>query len=259
MRILLSFFLIVVLGSCGQGSIQAAYGPEFPDLPPAWEETLGKPHWRLEWVENGRWVSWEGKEGFPELSLIQEWTSPVLAWPFWPEKAVLPGLMHPAGALFPWDVSGGSLVLSWRAGVDALFWQELAQTEDPQQSSGTPRLPWYFDWPRFRELMESENIPLEVRQNPWLADWRSIAHKTVESGFDRRRIKAETMTEITIPCPDSFVTACSPFADPISVSPGESLVLWVKETPETWVSSSGLLRCQKAAWIFIPWTGFETR
>ncbi|MDR0475627.1 MAG: hypothetical protein LBH43_18385 [Treponema sp.] len=40
---------------------------------------------------------------------------------------------------------------------------------------GTPRIPWYFDWPRFRELMDSSDIPEEVRLDPWTADWKTIA------------------------------------------------------------------------------------
>jgi hypothetical protein len=245
---------VVFLSSCSQGPIRTTYSPELPQLPAAWETILGKPHWRLEWVdENGSWKVWEGKEGIPELSLMHEWTSAALCWPFWPEKGLVPGLMYPGGALFPWDVSEGRLVLSWKAGVDALFWRELAQNEEAQKAPGTPRLPWLFDWPRFRELMETDDIPLEIRENPWLADWSSIAGKTVESGFDRRRIKAAARTEIAIPCPGNLWTGSSPFVEPISVIPGEPLILLVRESPETWISASGLLRCQKGAWIFIPW------
>ena len=249
---------MVVLAACGQGPIQTDYSPELPNLPASWEEILGKPHWRLEWVNNGTWSTWEGKEGYPGLSLSQEWTSPVLAWPYWPEKGLFPGLMRPAGAFFPWDVSGGSLVFSWKAGVDAFFWRELARfaavrNENAQKAPATPRLSWYFDWPRFRELMDGDNIPPEIKQNPWLADWSGIARKTVESGFDRRRIKVETRTEITIPCLDALWTNSSPFEEPIVALPEEPLILRVKESPETWISSSGLLRCHKKAWIFIPW------
>ena len=252
MKGLLSISLVILL-SCGQGPIQAAYSPELPALPAVWENILGKAHWRLEWVENGSWVSWEGKEGFPQLSPIQEWTSPILAWPFWPEKGLFPGLMFPAGALFPWDISGSDLVLSWEAGVDAFFWKQISVNEEEEGRSGTPRFPWYFDWPRFRELMKSEDIPPEIRQNPWLADWSSIAQRTVESGFDRRRIRAEAMTEIIIACPGNLWASSSPFGEPVRVSPGEPLVLLVRDSPDTWISSSGLLRCNRETWIFIPW------
>ena len=114
MRKLYLFLLISLLipNACSQGPIKEAYTLKIPSLPALWSEFLGNAHWRLEWIENGSWVSWEGKEGLPELSFTQEWTSPVLAWPFWPEKGIIPGLMYPAGALFPWDISQGSLNLS---------------------------------------------------------------------------------------------------------------------------------------------------
>ena len=245
--------MLITICACGLGPIEEAYSPEFPDLPVVWEEILGEPHWRLEWIENGTWVYWEGKEGFPELSLAHEWTSPVLGWPFWPEKALYPGLMYPAGALFPLDVSSGGILLSWEAGVDAFFWQKLVQNEENRKLSATPRFSWFFNWPKFRELMDSDDIPVEVRENPWLADWNEIAKKTVESGFDRRRIKAEIRDEVAVFCPVNLWAASSPFAQPVRIITEEPHILLAKKTPETWVSGSGLIRCFKDAWIFIPW------
>ena len=246
--------LLVFLAACGQGPIQVSYKPELPALPSIWQEIIGEAHWRLEWIDqNGKWSVWEGKEGFPDLSPIQEWTTPVLAWPFWPEAGLFPGQMSPAGALFPWDVRDNRLVISWKAGIDAFFWKELSDKNELLKSSGTPRLPWLFDWPRFRELMKSENIPAEVRLDPWLADWQEIARKTTESGFDQRRIRAAARTVLSVfPCQDNLWTGYSSFGKPIEVSANGTLVLNVQELPETWVSGSGLLRCQKDAWIFIP-------
>ena len=254
----LYFICLLLLASCSQGPISSGYVPELPALPPAWQEILGAPHWRLEWVnQEGNWASWEGKTGFPGLFLMQEWTSPVLAWPYWPEKDLHPEQMQPAGALFPWDVSGNRLILSWKAGVDAFFWRELSLNSEAQTSGSTPRVPWYFDWPRFRELMESENITLEVRQNPWLADWKYIAFRTVQSGFDRRRIKAQAGTTLTIFCPENIPQGLwagnSPFVLPVYLSPGEALVITAHEAPETWVSETGFLRVSKGTRLFKPW------
>ena len=182
-----TFFL---LAACKNDLMRSSYKPVFPDLPSHWDEILGEAHWRFEWVdENGSWQWWESQKSgeAPDLSISHEWTIPVLAWPFWPERDLIPGMMKPAGALFPWDAAGEKLVLSWKAGVEAVFWKEMILAERPTDASAE-RLPWYFDWMRFRELLESENIPSNVRQNLWLADWKSIAQKTVLSGFDRRRI-----------------------------------------------------------------------
>ena len=102
--------------------------------------------------------------------------------------------------------------------------------------------------------MDSENIPTEVRADPWLADWKEIALKTAESGFDRRRIKAAARTALFIfPNPGGVWTGYSVFTEPVEAGEGGSLSLMVRELPETWVSESGLLRCKKDAWIFIPW------
>ncbi|MDR0474464.1 MAG: hypothetical protein LBH43_12425 [Treponema sp.] len=256
-RLLFLFFTagFFSLISCGQGPVRSCYYPELPVLAPYWEEILGVPHWRLEWVDaQGNWRSWEGKQepdavNLPGLSLNEEWAVPVLAWPFWPEKGLIPGLMRPAGALFPWDVSGKRIVLGYKQGIDAFFWRELAASNNNQSTAGTPRTPWYFDWPRFRELMDSSDIPEEVRLDPWTADWKAIAQKTVESGFDRRRIKAETGTKVTIPCPGSLWIGTSPFSAPLTAP----FVFYTGENPQTWFSAQGQLRLQKEAWIYIPW------
>ena len=241
--------------ACGHGIIHAGYKPELPEIPDLWDEILGAPRWKLEWLNpDGKWSSLEGLRNFDEIKMMQEWTTPVLAWPYWPEKNLHPGLFSPAGALFPWDVSGSSLFLSWEAGIDAYLWRELAANAEIRPS-GTPRYPWYFDWPRFRELMKSDNVPPEVRLDPWLADWKEFAKKTAESGFDRRRIKVEPRTILTInPCPDIIWAGYSAFGAPVETEENGILEIPVKITPETWVSESGFLRCQKGTWIFIPWT-----
>ena len=261
--ILLICCLLALFITCSQEPIKSSYVPVLPALPSAWDEILGIPHWRLEWLnQEGNWVSWEGKNAIPALSLMQEWSSPVLAWPFWPEKGLFPEQMQPAGALFPWDVSGSRIILSWEAGIDAFFWRCLALSSEHQTSGSTPRVPWYFDWPRFRDLMKSENISLEVRQNPWLADWRFIALRTVQSGFDRRRIRLPAGTLRAISCPQDLPEGLwagnSPFSPPVYVNPGESLNITVREMSlheavETWVSESGFLRVSKNTWLFNPW------
>ena len=239
---------LLLLPACKIGSIRSFYRPVFPELPAHWEKILGNPRWRLEWVdENGAWQEWEGVDA-PELSLIQEWTSPVLAWPYWPERDLIPGMMRPSGALFPWDVSGGSLVFGWKGGVEAIFWKELAMAERPTEAS-EGRLPWYFDWSRFRELLESVNIPDKVREDLWLADWKDIAVRTVMSGFDRRRIVSRSFSELVIPDIGGFWAGSSPFA-PAFEAPAEGpLKLSVAETPDTWVAVEGILKCSVAGWV----------
>jgi hypothetical protein len=175
---------------------------------------------------------------------MQEWSSPVIAWPYWPERKLFPGDMKPAGALFPWDVSGGRVVLSWNAGVDAFLWRKLAA------GAAGNRLPWYFDWSRFRELFQSAVLDEAVRIDPWRVDWETFAVKTLESGFYRSRIVPRPAAELVVPGLGGFWIGSSPLSPPLDFPPGDSLILPVGEEVETWVSSKGILRCGGGAWFF---------
>jgi len=247
--------LLVVLAACENSPIRPSYRLLLPELPEHWKEILDEPHWRLEWVgEGGALLEKELSPGQspPGLSFMPEWTTPVLAWPFWPERELLPGMMRPAGALFPWDACGDKLRLNWEGGVHALFWKELALAERPSApatASEARRLPWYFDWPRFRELLESQNIPEAVRNDPWLADWKSIAQRTVQSGFDRRRIVPKTLARFDIPGLGGRWIGSSPFAPPLDAPEDGPLTVGIGDTADTWVSVDGVLKASSAGWL----------
>ena len=248
-------FLVLIMGvftllvSCVDNPVRSGYRLILPELPGPWAEILREGRWRLEWInEDGAWQEWEGCD-VPEIRICSEWTIPVLAWPFWPERGLLPGMMRPAGALFPWDASGENIALSWKGGVEAVFWKEMALAERPDEKS-KERLPWYFDWPRFRELMESTDIPGNVRQNPWLADWKLIAQKTVLSGFDRRRIVSRVFSKLIIPDMTGRWTGSSPFEPLLEAAQDGSLTLNVTNAPEAWVSDRAFLRCSTSGWVY---------
>ncbi|MCL2008237.1 MAG: hypothetical protein FWG77_09150 [Treponema sp.] len=256
-NILFLVFFVLLLSGCEDRPILSSYSLVLPELPGHWEEVLGEPLWRIEWVnEVGVWQRREGVAGTNsgtgglELSLINEWIYPVIAWPYWPDLDLHPALMRPAGGIFPRDVSGGNLVLTWEGGVDAVFWKELGAAAE----TGSQRLPWNFDWPRFREILVTGNISDEVKEDPWLPDWRDIAARTVRSGFDSRRIVPERSNELVI----SELTdigglwiSSSPFRPPINAPPEGPLELKVYESTETWVSSKGILKGSTRGWIFI--------
>jgi len=272
--VLLPALLILLAGCDDVQQIHSSYKPVFPSLPGGWRDVLGEAHWRLEWVgEDGTWHKWEGKQGddVPSLSLIQEWTTPVLAWPFWPGLDLSPGIMRPGGGLFPWDTSGEKLVLSWGGGVDAAFWKEMAAAVDGSEAAKDNRLPWLFDWPRFREIMAGESIGDSVRQDPWVVDWKEVGRKTIESGFDRRRIKPMKFTQIEIPLselsaeterfglevrgspPAGRWSGSSPFVPVLEALSEGCLTLDVTDAVGAWVSVKGILKCSTSGWIYRDW------
>ena len=244
---------LILMASCEDGPISSSYRAVLPELPRHWEEILGEAHWHFEWIgEDGGRLEKETASGreAPDLSLMQEWTTAILAWPFWPERDISPGVMRPAGALFPWDSSGGKVTLSWKGGVDAVFWNELAVADRPT-TAAQGRLPWYFDWPRFRDLVyESGTVNDAVREDPWIADWKSIAQKTVQSGFDRRRIVSVKFTALSIPGFGGRWIGSSPFAAPLDADPDGPLYLSVTDTPAAWISCGGILKCSTAGWVW---------
>ena len=250
--------LTTSLAGCRDGSqVHSLYETALPALPDGWRDILGEPCWHLEWIgEEGTWNKWEGRQGAkaPSLSLVQEWTTPVLAWPYWPGLDLVPGIMRPCGALFPWDASGNKLVLSWKGGVDAVFWKEMAAIDaDKSETAKSNRIPWLFDWPRFREIIAGENVSDAVRQDPWVVDWREVGRKTVESGFDRRRIKAMKSTEVEIPLPAGLWLSSSPFVSALETPVSGRLTLEVTDAVGVWVSAGGILKASTSGWIFRPW------
>jgi len=175
------------------------------------------------------------------ISLPQTWASAVSAFPFWPEKGIGPGIFKPAGAIFPYDASGGSLILSWQGGVDSVLYWELARAYG---------LPMNFNWPRFRRLFDDPSLNAEVRADPWLADWADIAAKIVKSGFDKRRLVPEARSALEVQVAPGPWIGVSPFSGPLIFE--ATPVFSVRSTADTWVSKEGILRCNSKTWIFIP-------
>jgi hypothetical protein len=169
--------------------------------------------------------------------------------------------MHPAGALAPFDVEGASLRLTWEAGPDAYFYRAQAAALKKAEVAGTAagkRRPEFFDWPRFRELMGSADIPPEVRADPWRVDWDSLAARTIQSGFDRRRIQAESRlpVEALIPCPGPWLGS-SPFEEVRHWEAGERIMLEAGEAAEACVSPGGILKFSQEGVLWAPGGGVK--
>jgi hypothetical protein len=248
------FLIFFGFTGCGDPPIPSGYTLYLPPLPPAWTEILGPCRWRIEWIDqNGLplQAEYDGL-GIPEISPLQEWSGPITAFPYWPQRNIAPGTLRPAGALFPFDVQGSWIPLSWEAWVEAVFYREMI--EALAQSPSDKRLSPYFDWPRFRELLADPVIAEAVRRDPWVVDWRSVAARTVQSGFDRRRIKSRDLEEISlrVPAPGPWI-GTSPFAEPLLWEGEEEIVLGVSGGMDSYFSAAGTLRCTRETWIWIPW------
>jgi hypothetical protein len=255
----LVFFL--ALGACDKGAIKSEYALDFPPLPAAWQEMMGGARWRLIWTDDRGAARTMETDGEAVISVASEWATPALAFPYWPGRGILPGEMRPAGAIFPFDVRGGRLQLSWRAGAEAWFYRELAAARNAALAEAgaddgaalDKRRPEYFDWPRFRSLMDSDTVPAAVRDDPWKADWRDVAIRTVQSGFDRRRIIGQATEELVAPGSElgggPFVGP-SPFARPLRPEPGLGYRFAVTRRSDTYVSSGGILRVSGKNWIY---------
>ncbi|MDR2069465.1 MAG: hypothetical protein LBP71_06310 [Spirochaetaceae bacterium] len=253
----LFFFVLLTgltLGACENRIIPSAYRAELPPPPLEWENILGPPRWRVEWINPDGQIKTLETDGssIPGLDIMVEWTTPVIAYPFWPKRGIMPGILRPAGALFPFDADGSRISLSWRGGVDA--WVYLCLRDAGGAGDAGNRQPHYFDWPRFRLLMESSDIDEEVRLDPWLTDWQDVASRTVQSGFDRRRIKPAARDELLVTIPQSgLYLGASPFQEPRFLEKDESALFQVTGKVDTYVTGHGLLRCTKGAWLWIPW------
>jgi hypothetical protein len=236
--------------SCDEDSvIQQSYRLKLPPLPDAWLEILGEAAWHIEWVgEDGVIRSVEKLPGgrLPSANIMQNWTTPVSAWPYWPEKGIKHGIMKPAGAIFPLDVSGSSIELSWNGGVDAVFFWELAALDNEK------RLPHNFNWKRFRELFSGAELPEDVLDNPWIAGWKDIALKTATSGFDRRRIVSQLSSalSITIPANGPWI-GVSPFMPASDWQKSQTVFIKLGSQVESYFCATGTLHCSPTTWTWL--------
>jgi hypothetical protein len=243
-------FLCVLYSSCPQPVNYSAYRLEMPELPAAWTALLGPPAWRIEWVDgDGQRARSETDNNFyPAASMPEGWTTPVIAYPYWKGRPVYSGMMKPCGAIYPLDAEDGVIRLSWQGGVDAFFYHELSGGQNEK------RQPSKFDWVRFRSLFIEKSINADVCANPWLADWSAIAVKTMETGFNARRIVPRETENLVIDIPESGPwTGTSPFAPVQSWQKGEKAVLQVTENVDSYFCPAGALHCKKGIWIFEPY------
>jgi len=246
------FFILAVIGlssSCGPSPLQEQVRALLPEPPAQW--MLGVPCWRLEWYDpEGKPQSAEVAGNSANIAILTEWPNGILAWPYWPEKGLAAGMFYPAGAVYPLDASGSNLALSWTGGIDACFYREMDKLRSLNTSN---RVPEYFDWKRFRDSLW-EASPEDLRADPWLADWKDIAERTVRSGFRQSylRVEKRTGTGIVLPHDGPWMGA-SPFMPPQPWQQGETVLLPLGSRPEILVCPEGMLSVSPSVQL---WSGF---
>jgi hypothetical protein len=251
----LFFLFAAIIGlpvSCGLSPLRDQFRAELPAAPSRWTELLGEPHWRLEWYDSaGNLRSAELAGQSVAVDTLTQWPNAVLAWPYWPEKGLAAGMFYPAGALYPFDVRGESIVLSWAGGVDAYFYREMDKVRSLNPSNRTPE---YFDWKRFRALLGGETLGDDLRADLWLADWKDIAEKTVRSGFRTSLVKAEKRIAVGIELPrDGPWIWSSPFRYPLLGEKDETVLLPLGRRPEFLVCPEGMLCVSQNNRLWAAW------
>jgi len=246
--------LQLVFMGCGN-QFETQFSLEMPEVPENWLRLLGKPNWRIDWLEQDGTLTSIDIE--PEESVVinppTTWANPVFAWPYWPDRKIYPGFFKPAGALFPFDVHDDVISLSWEGGVDANFYRELDIAKSKLTSEkAESRLAKNFNWPRFRELFSAETTNQSVRNDPWIVDWRKVAEKAVNSSFDKRQLVPEKKDSIAVSVPKGPWYDTSPFAEPLYFENDEP-AFPVLDNVELWISNEGILRCNRKSWVFTKW------
>ena len=247
---LLGLVISFGLAACGPSLLPERYQIQLPPLPLTCMEVLGQPRWRLEWYDSrGRLQHREVTANNAEIGILLEWPSAVLAWPYWPEKRLSAGYFYPAGAIYPLDSSGDTIILSWRAGPEAYFYRELDNVRSQNPSN---RFPEYFDWKRFRTVLR-EDAPEDLRADPWLADWKNIAESTVRSGFRSTLLRADTRTDTEVSIPHAGPWFGASVFSPIRLwEEGALIMLPLSSRPEVLVCPGGILTISELNRLWMP-------
>ena len=244
--ILTTVFVSALQLVCCGDLCPSRYTLELPKPPEFWVSLLGEPRWQVEWTApNGEIRTADMESGANlEVEIPNNWVNPIIARPYWSQHGINPGVFMPAGALFPFDTEKDAIRLSWQAGHDVVFYRELALAYDQKPV----KIPANFDWTRFRELFQSDSLSEEVRKDPWLVNWRSVAEKTISGNFDKRRLVPEKTEPKKIPVLSGLWYGTSPFAEPLSFKNGEA-VFPVRPGVNVWVSSEGILQVNGNTWM----------
>ncbi|MDR2900840.1 MAG: hypothetical protein LBV20_04920 [Treponema sp.] len=249
-RLLLAAACIALLCACKNPVIYMQYEVILPEIPPHWQSVLGTPQWRVKWVDaDGNWQNTEAQQTrIFSLEICTTQITPVIAYPYWPEKNIYPGTFYPAGAMFPLDAADNTINLDWRGGAESQLYLYLARFNNEEN-----RRPEHFDWQRFRAFLRTENEDKKVKADPWHVDWEAVAKKIAASGFRSSYIALKDYSEISVTIPESALwISPSPFDEGKQWKAGETVVLQAAESVSRYVSAKGTMLFTHKTWDFFP-------
>ncbi|MCX7656004.1 MAG: hypothetical protein N2Z76_05725 [Treponemataceae bacterium] len=232
----------------------------FPELPSAWKETLGEAAWHVEWLNReGKRERFSFPVGTTTVTIPWDfsWGTPLWAYPYWPERSIPPGMVHPAGALYPLEVELAThhLTLTWLGGVAATLYEALLR----YSVGGTLHRPECFNWSRFYELL-SQYRAEKLIMDPWAIDWEAVAQKTVRSGFTSRYIQEAPSEKKILSVPSFFPPTQwvpdSPFGVPLFVIPSMPLELSCYHWVDRLLSPYGILSYSQQGQVYRLLPGF---
>ncbi len=186
----LIFLCFPVLFACSLGSHVEQYSLKLPEIGNLAEQVWGPITWKLDIIsaEGRRQEIIDG--GGEHIIVIAASTSTVFfARPHSAGAVQGPSLSLPAGGIYPSSLQGGKIVLDWPGGILAQLFVEMTAREHKDGRRAKD-----FNWPRFHSLLEEGIGDNSLPEDLWAVDWGLFAQKTLDSGFDRRRIKAEAKT-----------------------------------------------------------------
>jgi hypothetical protein len=196
--------ILLVCWSC-------AFDPEidelrlrFPRLPDSWRETGADFRFELSYRDDsGKELRLDAAPGETRAASIGRRAQVFVARPY-VRGFIETGILKPAGAVYPEEVSGRELSLTWEGGPGAETAALLAKAGYPIGS---------FDWRRFRAEA------LARAGDPWRLDPVSCARSVLEGGFSSSCLSPEPLVPTAVPLPGgglfpagTILASGSPFA-----------------------------------------------
>lgn len=241
-------FLSLVLCSCAfsQKEVDILIVP--PPLSSLEASLWGPVSWELEWVSIRGIEHCQVPSGGLVVQLAADEVCGFSLRPCSDRSTGMPTpLSLPAGGLYPHDVRKGRLETDWVGGLAVNFFLELLRRE---RAGG--RRAAAFNWPLFREVLEKGIEEGLLPEDPWCMDLGTVAAKTLDTGFDRRRLVASGPSRsVVLPQALSGWLSDSPFMRSQGQQGGESVELGTSSV-RFFVSDSALFHTGVGGSLLIP-------